>query len=772
MSRRLVPLFLVALVVALYAPFLLGGRVFVPADILEFVYPWKTGHTPRNLETFDVLVYFYPQDLVINQGLKRGELALWNPHLFSGHPLVANGQSALLYPGRLLLHWLLPAAQARTLSLLVHTLLLGLTMFWFLRLRGLSPVPSGVGATAWMLNAFMASWLEFEHVLIIGTWTVVMLIGVELARARPAAWGLVALAGGLSLIGGHIHFCLYTGPLVAAYAILRRRSFPGLLAAGLLSLMLASPALLPFLELQSLSQRPSLVLQDQAASLVSYLPTLICPDFWGNPARGVMLNRCRANLVFPEFACYFGIIPLLLALSALARGQDDLPVSRREVLFWAAVAGLALWAASATPPYRWLAIGFLGKLIPGRVLILLVLAGSVLAAVGAERAQRGWPRELTWLGMGAAVLIATWLTVTALQPAWLVDYAASHIKIPPPDTPRLPERLPLLIRANTLGNPQWWVCLAGALACAVGSRFRLGVGLLLLTGLDLLIFAAVFNPTAAPESLRPPSRVLDTLVARMEPLDRVDKYHAAFYNTLVPYGLQLTSGYESLFPRRYYRAVSLVEPGASLPMRSLAFERFDHPLLDALGLRWLVSIPVGPQPELPGWRQEVASADGILYHNAEALPRAWVVGRVQPCRDLEQSLAFLASPAFVPSMIASVEGPPRAVEPAAAGAPVRVLDYRANRVELEAELPAPGLLVLADQWYPGWEVEVDGEPAPVLPADAVCRGVFLGPGRHQVVFRFRPAPFRRGLWLAGAACLVLLGLLLRGSPLPFQGGRR
>ena len=64
--------------------------------------------------------------------------------------------------------------------------------------------------------------------------------------------------------------------------------------------------------------------------------------------------------------------------------------------------------------------------------------------------------------------------------------------------------------------------------------------------------------------------------------------------------------------------------------------------------------------------------------------------------------------------------------------------------------------MLADQFYPGWEATVDGQPKPIVCADGALRGVFLPAGRHEVRFVFRPAPFRTGVRLALGALALLL----------------
>jgi uncharacterized membrane protein YfhO len=89
-----------------------------------------------------------------------------------------------------------------------------------------------------------------------------------------------------------------------------------------------------------------------------------------------------------------------------------------------------------------------------------------------------------------------------------------------------------------------------------------------------------------------------------------------------------------------------------------------------------------------------------------------------------------------------------------------VVRTRANR---------PALLVLADNYYDGWEVEVDGRPADLHRTNHTFRGVVVGGGEHLVVFRSRPDSLYAGLWIStgsllllGSHGLSLLGVRIRG----------
>ena len=68
----------------------------------------------------------------------------------------------------------------------------------------------------------------------------------------------------------------------------------------------------------------------------------------------------------------------------------------------------------------------------------------------------------------------------------------------------------------------------------------------------------------------------------------------------------------------------------------------------------------------------------------------------------------------------------------------RIVSYQRNSVAIEVETERPGVLVLHDIYYPGWEVSVDGERRPVLRTNLLFRGVEVEAGRHRVEFQFRP----------------------------------
>jgi hypothetical protein len=89
----------------------------------------------------------------------------------------------------------------------------------------------------------------------------------------------------------------------------------------------------------------------------------------------------------------------------------------------------------------------------------------------------------------------------------------------------------------------------------------------------------------------------------------------------------------------------------------------------------------------------------------------------------------------------------------------RVEYYDPLRVEVKATLTKPGTVVLREQFYPGWRLEVDGKDEPILQIDNVIRGAAVSGGEHHLVYRYEPALFRVG---AAISILSWLGLLVCG----------
>jgi hypothetical protein len=152
-----------------------------------------------------------------------------------------------------------------------------------------------------------------------------------------------------------------------------------------------------------------------------------------------------------------------------------------------------------------------------------------------------------------------------------------------------------------------------------------------------------------------------------------------------------------------------------------------------------------------------------IYKNPQALPRAWVVNQVTQVAegDIEAVSTHLSAADFNPAREAVIEG----TLAGELGEPhiddkVRFISYSPEHLFLEADIREPGLLVLSDVLYPGWQAYVDGEEQPIIATNLIMRGVYLSGGEHQIEFNFRPVMFYRGLAISGVSLILIIVALL------------
>jgi hypothetical protein len=176
--------------------------------------------------------------------------------------------------------------------------------------------------------------------------------------------------------------------------------------------------------------------------------------------------------------------------------------------------------------------------------------------------------------------------------------------------------------------------------------------------------------------------------------------------------------------------------------------------------------------------------DYQVRRNRNEYPRAWVVhdarsfppihglsraGRNQPMIEMlfsnDMSWPDPARPAYDPRRYAWLEDSlgrgladflPGGLP--STGEVVHVVRHEPDLVELDAVLELAGIVILADVYYPGWELTIDGLPAPIYRANRMMRGAAVAEGRHRLVYRYRPASFRIGLF-ASALGMGAVGLL-------------
>ena len=153
-----------------FYPVFIKGYVPFPADLLLAEYqPWRSysyngiaaGAIPNKAQYFDSLRQMYPWKTFEISAVRSGVLPLWNPHNFSGSPLLANFQSGVFYPLNIL-YFLFSQTTAWTISVILQPLLSLIFVYMLVRHYKLSKIAAVFSAISYAFSLYMTTFLEYN----------------------------------------------------------------------------------------------------------------------------------------------------------------------------------------------------------------------------------------------------------------------------------------------------------------------------------------------------------------------------------------------------------------------------------------------------------------------------------------------------------------------------------------------------------------------------------------------------------------------------------
>ena len=127
--------------------------------------------------------------------LAKGNIPLWNPHIFSGTPFVGNFQSAVFYPLNLM-YVFMPLPAAMNLDITLHVFLTSFFMFCWARSRRLHPLACMVAGIVLAYGAAYFLRVLAGHYTMLAAlcWAPLLCLAVDKGFARPSVgWTLVGV---------------------------------------------------------------------------------------------------------------------------------------------------------------------------------------------------------------------------------------------------------------------------------------------------------------------------------------------------------------------------------------------------------------------------------------------------------------------------------------------------------------------------------------------------------------------------------------------------
>lgn len=770
--------------------FLVGGKVFLPLDFVPHFRPWSTLPLPRsplnNQVISDVAEAGYPFLHFFSSQLKAGDIPFWNPNIFIGLPTAMMSLTNFNFnPLYLLLFRLLSPATAHGAAMLIDLTIIGTFSYLFFRRRGLSDPGALFGALTLMFNGVLMVWLEFMSGDFSYAGMAVSLYCFErsLAERRIRFLLLNGVAIGVLLLAGSIQWVFFLIPLLGLYAGMRTYELYGrdrtmwenltplraYTTALVLGVLLALPTLLHFLEYMPLSQRTEVDFETIRARTGTFHPemliTLLFPNFFGYQPTGPYFAPGSGRSVYQnynEMTLYMGLTTVWLAFMAYR-----VRANRRIVTMNLALIALGLIVAMKLPGLYYL----LWKYVPGfngmqpsRIFAVLPFAFATLAAYGLDGLLRHPPNRREAAGYGVVVAGTAVLAIAAV--AALHWYFTSH-----------PTTLhgAVLAKHFRVGNSDFLypILLMGGggvalLLFANGTLTTrsLSFTLLALLLVDLIPFGLRLNTRSDRSLLFPPTTGLRYLTQDNESFRILPIGFR--YNVFMAADVATVGGYASMFPASYLELLApmeLAETGTRVGERLSSYIEpigFMAPLLPLLNVKYLVAPNDAALPDGAGSRyQLVHRSDLAVFRANRYLPRAFFVSGYERLPTRADVIARMLRPDFDPSRLAIGERDLPHVDSAGAqtsvGSPtIRLSRPSSDRLNVNVETPGPGVLVVSEQFFPGWEAFVNGERTEIIPVNAVLMGIALPAGAHEVVMRYFPPGIARGAPLALVTALLMM----------------
>jgi hypothetical protein len=715
---------------------------------------------------FDVNLYFYPVYEATYRRIAAGTIPTWNPWQLCGIPWLATLQGGVFYPFHVL-YLLLPLHLGLAASHLIHLPLAALATAAFARRAGLSGPAAILAALLFTIRGMFALSLAAPNYVEAVAWLPVGALGVlDLARGRLAPGAaLLALAATMSLLAGYPQptaymLCLWASLAVALLLGARTSPRRAVAASAAFAGALVLAALAAGIELF-----PALELVHDGAH--RELGAEAMAPFGISPAAVLLGTTAIAGGAFS-----WGVVALALVAAALVAPHA------RVLGVWALLAtalAVVVSLGDRTPLFAvYRALPFLGSFrFPDRALGMADFTLAIAAAVGLDAVVAGGAERRRLAPLAALVGI---VAIAALARIWGAPA----------------EQLATVGVAALVAGALVLVCVAGS----AGTARVAGAALVVVAATETIVapwrHLVTYTPRTAAR-YETHGAAYRALAARLgsdrawipNGIAGLQPEHARKLPTR--YGVRTIDDYEPLAPRRQAQYFTFFGEGSidfhrppwlfageipSLtPPAGIAPPATRRRLLDLAAVR-LVMLPKGARaarPDLDAGLDAFLRDGGFedrpfddpaftLLENPHALPRAFVTYRTRPAPAPDALLAALARPDFDPLAESYVERmPPIDEADAPRGAPARIVVDDERTVQIEASLSRPGLVVLADAYYPGWRVTVDGVRATIFPTNHLFRGVPVSAGPHRVRFEYRPTSVGAG---AIASALGWLGIAL------------
>lgn len=706
----------------------------------------------KSLVFRDFGIFTYPNAFFQRESFWHGEIPLWNPLNNCGIPFLAQWNTTALYPLSLL-YILLPLAWGLNLFLLFHLFLAGLGMYLLASQWTKNRLAAAIAGIAFVFNGLTLNCLMWTSNLASLAWMPWVILVVEQAWLLGGRHVIIAaLAGAIQMFAGApeiivftwlILFALWIGKL-ATRKPARLRIFARVILVMVIVCLLSAAQLLPFGDLLAHSDRSS-----------AYGTSIWAIPLWG-----------WANLFVPLFHCYPA------PLGVYFQPRQDWTSS-----YYLGVGVLTLGLLAivvAKTPRVWLLMGFaiFGFVVAwgdqGRLYPLLL---KFCPALGFMR----YPIKFAFLTVFAVPLLAAFTIAwfrnadtksPAIKSCWLLSLMVlsvliiagilGHARL----CPFPPEQWAVLLN-NGLFRVAFLMLIFGTVLIygrIQNPRLQMIAGLLLpiFVWLDVVTHAPRQNPTVETSVF-----ASGLLTQRLNPAPQLGE--ARIFMTRqshdIFYGSELTGLYKDYIGRRcaLLGDCNILD---NIPVPDGFYSLYVREQRDIFNQFFR-----SPTSAFPAG---FADFLGISYISDPEKVLAWqfrpthlpfyAIGPKPVFVAFSNTPAFLLQTNFDPRQIVYLPAEARALLTATnrVQGMIRARHFSAQRLDFDADVNAPALLVLSQTYYHPWRAYVDYRPTQIFRANYAFQAVEVPAGHHAVRLVYQDRLFQVGAVTSAATLAVCL----------------
>jgi len=666
--------------------------------------------------------------------LQHSQFPLWDPHTWLGQSFLGQAQPGTAYPLNWIL-WLIPRHHGHIQMwalqwyyVMIHYMA-ALFCYWLCRDLGRSRAGSLVAGLAFALAGYVGN-IDWPQMVNAAVWAPLVFMFLLRAVRGTRPWSSAALCGlclGMAWLAGHHQvpiFLTLASAGVWIYYMLKDGRLNWHIARLAAAAMIFAPAV-GALQIIPAREYGRLALRWAGAPYPlrwnDVIPYYIHQDHSLHP------NGMLA-ILFPGIGTnsdpFFGVVAVSLALLGLVLCWKQPAVK----LFAAIALGGLLYALGGNSVFQ----GFIYSIVPwvekarvpAMATLLLHVGLATLAAfgvdsLGASESSSRWLRRINIGVAGFAALLGGILLAVYFgrQMAWNVDDRVFMTVL----AATLMAALLYAWRTGNLTQRQAVTLLTMLLLLEIGNE----AGFMLADRNDWgrrnFIEKAWGNGDLAEFLHKQPGPF------RVETqTEDIVRNWGDFYN------------------------LDFVQAQAGVTVTAISLEPHTAPTKKLLGVKYALAAA----PSDGDHHEVFAGASGIkVYENPDVFPRAWAVHQLVPIQAAQEVREFINDHVDELRWKALMKTPPSLRPCAVFDDKVAVTKYSPSNVAIDAIMSCDGMVVLSDNFYPGWYADVDGKPAPIYEVDVALRGVLVPQGTHAITFRYRP----RSVYLGAA--LTLAGML-------------